>query len=101
MLDQLQWECLGGMWVGSCGGGRVFVTGGVGTGEDLEWTILNENSSTTISIFLQSCGIQEPNKKCWTLMLCQLQWWWRSGVKMSWFVEWGVLVSVCRSDDDW
>ena len=73
-----------GMWgsygeVGFESGGMFFGIIGVGTKEDQDLTVWNESSSASTSIYLQSCGIQEPNGKGWNLMLFQLQWDYRVG----------------------
>ena len=74
MMDQLQWEYRVEMWVGTDDEGMVVGTTGDGTNEDQEWTIWSKNSTASISIYFQSCGIRKLNGKRRNLILCQMQW---------------------------
>ena len=73
-LNQMKWVCWEVMGVLSDSGRMEFGTIGVVTEEDLEWIIWYENLTASISISLQSCGIQKPNERRRNLTLCQLQW---------------------------
>ena len=74
---KVQWGS--GLCLGGAEEGVMVEPTGIGLIEELEQTIWRNNSTASISIYLQSCGIKDLNGMEWILMLDQ-SWWVGMGV---------------------